>query len=180
MEFWKCRPKLKNHGKWHENDINSSWYTWKSNGSSDATSTAEVFGPFLFASQVSDWCDDLFYLFLKLSLFERAQTDGRTTFFWIKADFVVRLLNFKSRLHEKPHAKFVKKSSMVFQLILFSVMYLLFFLNVHNAMLNVRYIVFTHTKRYQCAFVCTPIFCIITLSHYLRKIEYVVHSILEF
>ena len=46
-------------------------------------------------------------------------------------------------------------------------------LNVHNAMLSVRYIVFTHTKRYQCAFVCTPIFCIITLSHYLRKIEYV-------
>ena len=57
-----------------------------------------------------------------------------------------------------------------------------FFLNVHNAILNVRYIVFTHTKRYQCAFVCTPIFCIITLSHYLRKIEYVhtVHSFLEF
>ena len=49
VEFWKCRPKLKNHGKWHENDINSSWYTWKSNGNSDATSTAEVFGPFLFA-----------------------------------------------------------------------------------------------------------------------------------
>ena len=54
-----------------------------------------------------------------------------------------------------------------------------FFLNVNNAMLNVRYIVFTHTKRYQCAFVCTPIFRIITLSHYLRKIEYV-HSILLF
>ena len=51
-----------------------------------------------------------------------------------------------------------------------------FLLNVHNALLNVRYIVFTRTKRYQCAFVCTPIFCIITLSHYLRKIEYVVHS----
>ena len=123
------------------------------------------------------------FLFVSETYFVWKSSDvwRTTTFLWIKTDFVVRLLNFLNLVFMKNHMpSSSKKFNGLSTHFISRNVGTYFLLNVHNALLNVRYIVFTHTKRYQCAFVCTPIFCIITLSHYLRKIEYVVHSILEF